>query len=113
MKRISDSQINKIAIEFANVLKEWLTPEQITEVIKVNSIPENKTCCATHDFCDSNMAMDEAFTKVMGREFVFYNDELPESEKQNGIDTNAFNTAWDIAKGNNFYTSKIYDHVFR
>lgn len=86
-------QLNDLAVGFSNVLKEWLTSEQMAEVVKRNDLPAYANACATHDFCDANMAMAEAFEKVLGREFEFGSDE----------DDALFNGAWHIAKTNKFY----------
>ncbi len=97
-------KINELSKEFSRVINEWCTPDQLAEIIRRNASSEYKeiNCCATHDFYDSNMAMDEAFTKVFAREFTFWNDEEPETEKQNSIDIYYFNAAWDLSKANNF-----------
>ena len=94
-----------LAIEFSNVLKSWLTPEQMAEINILNEGYKitNPNCCATGDFCDSNMAMDEAFTKIMGREFTFNSDEEPELEQLATEDQALWNESWGIAKENKFY----------
>lgn len=89
-----------LANAFIAVLNEWI-PEHMEEVRSRNAA-NNDNCCATHDFCDANMAMDEAFQKVMCREFVFWNDEIPETQKQNESDTDLINSAWDIAKAKEY-----------
>ena len=89
---VSDEE--RLAFQFAKVLKEWLKPEQITEVIKRNTLEKYQGCCATHDFCDANMAMAEAFKRTFNREFEFGNE----------LDSTLFNGAWYIAKQNQFYT---------
>jgi hypothetical protein len=98
-----ENKVTELAKEFGAVLKEWLTGEQMLQVISTNREDINASWCASHDFCDANMAMDAAFQKVMGREFVFFNDEQPETEAQNGEDTDLINAAWTLAKKNDFY----------
>lgn len=95
----------QLAIQFSTILKEWLTLEQMQQIVSRNKETQltNPGVCATHDFCDANMAMNEAFEKVMGREFTFNSDEEPELEEQAENDSNLFNEAWSIAKKNNFY----------
>jgi hypothetical protein len=57
----------RLAFEFASVLYAWLGDDKYQEVLVRNrSIPAN--CCASHDFCDANMAMHEAFINLFGRE---------------------------------------------
>lgn len=49
-------------------------------------------CCATHDHCDANMLMDEAYTEIVGHEI----------DLQNQDETQLWSNAWDLSKGNNF-----------
>lgn len=102
MKNVTPEQLAK---EFSTVLKSWLSAEEMKSVIEKNETPEYNGCCASHDYCDANMAIDEAFIKLMERDFVFYDDEKPETEKQNEEDTALENNAWAIAKTNKFYIS--------
>lgn len=52
-----------IAAAFDKVLREWLSPADYSEVVRRNATPQYRDCdiCASHDFCDSNEAMMEAF----------------------------------------------------
>ena len=88
----TEDNINTISVEFIKVINEWFTPEQLEEVNRRNALPEMQGNCATHDFYDTNMAMDEAFTKVMGKELDFQNDDH----------LFLWNEAWDLAKANKF-----------
>lgn len=55
-----------LALEFSKILHEWLTPQQMNLVVSRNAKPENTGCCASHDFCDANVAMDDAFKRLTG-----------------------------------------------
>lgn len=57
---------------FRSILREWLTPEQIAEVNRLNT--EDSDCCHSHDFCDANEAMIEAVRRVFKRDIDFDND---------------------------------------
>lgn len=95
---------HKLAVAFSNVIKSWLTPQQIKSVNAWNA--NNKTGgCASGDYCDSNMAMDAAFNEVMGKPFTFWNEEIPASQEQNSKDTELVNQAWAIAKESYFFTN--------
>ncbi len=50
-----------LAYEFQKVLKSWLTPEQWEEMCKRNAAETDPLICHSHDFCDANEAMHEAF----------------------------------------------------
>ena len=84
-----------LAVKFAELLKRDLTPDQVNEAVKRNKTDEYQGCCATHDFCDANVYMDEALEHFTGKHEVDVNDEDT---------TNLFNEAWDIAKANEFFT---------
>ena len=56
-----DNQKFAVAAEFCKVIREWLTPAQLKEAIRLNKTVAYKSCCASHDFCDANMAMYLAF----------------------------------------------------
>lgn len=100
--------IRILAIEFSSILwhPDWIGQTNMPKVIAENK-SRNDDTDATHDYVDANMAMDEAFTNIMGRNFVFFDDEILESKKQNEIDTDYVNEAWALAKDNDFDVEKI------
>ena len=99
---VDDAKARLLAATFLTVINEWLLPTQIAEVKRRNATPEyaGTGACATHDFCDANMAMDVAFGRAMGRETferpdgTTILDETDEHEAECAI----WNAAWDIAK---------------
>lgn len=80
------------AKRFAEILKTWLTPQQMAEVVKRNDAQENPGVCHSNDFCDANMAMAEAFEK-----FGIVVD------PQDDDHAAKWSEAWDIAKQNAFW----------
>lgn len=86
--------ISALAHAFSNVLKEWLTDEEMQKVIERNNSPEySELWCASHDFCDANMAMNTAFELVLGRN----------AQGDNAQDMMIWNKAWYLAKEKNFF----------
>lgn len=85
----------QLAVQFSNILKEWLTIAKLTEVNERNKQykTNNADCCATHEFCDPNQAMIDAFTQLTGREI----------DVQSDSDLSLTNKAWAMAKESNFY----------
>lgn len=81
-----------LAVEFSHTLREWLTNEQMKEVIKLNATEEYADFCASHDYCDANMAMDAGIKTLFGR------------HADTRGDVELWNAAWTIAKTNNFFT---------
>jgi hypothetical protein len=55
---------------FAATLRGWLTPEEFAEMKRRNETDPAyaNLSCASHDFCDANMAMDIAWRDLIGTE---------------------------------------------
>lgn len=99
-----------IAELFVENLQAQLTVEQWREMRRVNVQHKGDGICASHDYCDANMPMAEAFETVMGYapmtlpnpdggERVFCSDvDTPESEASQEADCALWNRAWAIAK---------------
>lgn len=66
--------------------------EHLEEIVRRNFTDAYETCCATHDFCDSNELMAEAFKDTLGREARVDDD----------VDTFIWNIAWSEARGSDF-----------
>ena len=52
--------MTRIARSFCEVIRKHLTPDEIKEAIVRNRAQTDPNVCHTHDFCDANMAMEEA-----------------------------------------------------
>lgn len=84
--------MNILAIEFSKILHEWLNQDTIDQINSLNEAQEDKDICHSHDFCDANMAMNEAFQKVYGRGLnLGAEEELSITSK-----------SWKLAKENEF-----------
>lgn len=97
---VTPELVKKTAKEFARVLHTWLTAEEMKKVVEDNR-GESKSICHSHDFCDANMAMDEAFTNL-GLTMWDENDDGLSDEG-----TDLANAAWSLAKEKEFDISKI------
>jgi hypothetical protein len=84
--------VEPLARRFGAVLQSWLTSAERREILARNARGAPRVC-HSHDFCDANMAMDQAFRDVFGRPFNHHSDE----------DIAIFNVAWDRAKAAGFY----------
>ncbi len=82
-----------LAGQFADVLREWLTEAQWRQMRRLNTSPDYAESCASQDFCDANMAMDEAWKRAFGREPNVVG-EGPEVERECRL----WNEAWSSAK---------------
>jgi hypothetical protein len=83
----------QFAREFSVVLRSWLTPAQMEEVIARNKAETDPRICHSHDFCDANMAMNEVFLDKHGLDL----------NAEDEAHVTLWNEAWDIAKANDFF----------
>lgn len=91
---INNLTTKALAQEFATILASWLGPVAFKEMV-ARQDPESPFC-ASHDFCDANMAMQEAFTKLHARN----------SDTNSTDDVGLINAAWFVARGANFFTDR-------
>lgn len=83
----------RIAQDFAARLHAELGPQVITEINRRNATAAYQSgACATHEYCDANVSMAEAFEAVIGR--------APEPASED--DAKLWNTAWDAARAAGF-----------
>ncbi len=66
------------------------------EVNRLNREEYGPNVCASHDFCDANMPMAEAFESLFGREPDLISD----------TDFNIWAEAWDLAKAKGFWVTQ-------
>jgi len=98
-----------LAKAFAKVLREWLSNEEMHSINVANWSSTDPNVCASHDFCDANMAMDEAIQKLAPE---FYKAAWAENDAADvSVEcgplwtrfTDLSNEAWSLAKAANFY----------
>ena len=104
-------KMDKIARAFSDVLKEWLTENEMETIVRRNEKQEDDLICHTHDFCDANEAMLMAFEIAIGREAFLCSDVEagrctgPEEDE----DILLWNDAWNWARENDFFLTQIVD----
>lgn len=56
---------------FDRILRTHIAPHEYAEAVRMNAedpaYSADSGCCASHDFCDANMTMLEAFASVTGK----------------------------------------------
>lgn len=84
-----------IGYKFASLLKEEIGLDLVKEVVKRNLEyrADGSKICASHDFCDANMVMLDAFRHFLGGEA------FPDTDAECGI----WGDAWDYACDNDFF----------
>jgi hypothetical protein len=87
----------KIAIGLGRVLREWLTPDEMDTVRARNKAQDHPSVCHSHDFCDANEAMAEAFQSVVGAEI----------DLQDDSHLALWGDAWTMAKASGFTMEEV------
>lgn len=87
---VTPGLIKRTADIFVRVLRDWLTPAEFAEMRRRNDTAKYRDggACASHDFCDANMAMLEAIGSAVG----FHPDVSARWY------TDLHNAAWDAAQ---------------
>ena len=92
-----------LADTFRRVMLSWFEdePEKLVEMDRLNRDEYGPNVCASHDFCDANMAMVEAFEqRNLPKPYDF--EEKTEAEQE--ASCLIWNEAWEIAKTRGFST---------
>ena len=93
-------EVITLAKRFSEIVGEWLTAREMREVIERNGAydwTDGNRPCHSHDFCDANMAMEQAFKDVTGR------DPMPSEAGMSDADLDLWNAAWLVASTSDFY----------
>lgn len=80
-----------LSSEFVRVLRGHLDPGQWEEMRRRNAAEAGPDVCHSHDFCDANIAMYEAFTNLGVDPFPIGDGEMLEENVA------LWNGAWDLA----------------
>jgi hypothetical protein len=91
----------ELARAFGEEVQAAFTPTEFRAMVDMNkSSHADRGICATHDFCDANMLMLDAFKKTFGREPWFLTD--ADSDKGQ-TDMRLWGDAWAITKAADFF----------
>lgn len=75
--------IRRLSETFSRIVRDELA-EDLTEIVRRNRLTEYEHSCATHDYCDANMLMHDAFVEVQGHDL----------DASSAMDTHLWNDAW-------------------
>lgn len=98
-----------LAREFSAVLKRWLSADDWAALLVATKALKDDSICHSHDYCDANVAMDEAFRVVTGRACVLPCDVAEDSAaevSQLDADNALWNAAWTMAKAQGFFAAE-------
>jgi hypothetical protein len=91
----------RVARAFSNILREWMTPLRMKLIVRRNAMDADLNVCHSHDFCDANQAMLDAFRRCRLPD--------PASAERIGEDdaVGLWNSAWNLAKRECFDAGRI------
>jgi hypothetical protein len=87
--------IQLLACEFVSGLRRELTLPALAQAVGENMAEPHESICHTHDYCDANMVMYEAFKAVLGREPAWNEGNTLEAMQEADLDL--VNKAWTLA----------------
>lgn len=87
--------IKRLAKEFSRLLKEEIGEDRFSDLVAENEILKDEVACVSHEYCDANMVMLEAYESIHKLESHVIND------------MEEMSAAWDLAKENDFYKSEL------
>jgi hypothetical protein len=84
--------VAQLSSAFREKMRSYFPSETLAEIDRRNKFEADSSVCHSHDFCDANMVMLEAFIEVSGRDYDFGSD----------ADMDLWNEAWDKTKADGF-----------
>lgn len=87
-----------IAAVFSRLLREYLREDELARVLAWNADNRHAPHCATHDVCDPDEIMAEAFTECG-----------VDCNTQNDLTRAEWETAWRVARVNDFDPDKVME----
>ena len=97
--RIVEKETESLATQFSRILREQLSMGEMQTVIERNAArtPDEMGICHSHDFCDANVAMEEA-SKLCG----LSSPVADTSETERDAALQLWNDAWKLAQDSGF-----------
>tara|TARA_R100001594_G_scaffold774_8_gene3163 strand:- start:235 stop:609 length:375 start_codon:yes stop_codon:yes gene_type:complete len=88
----------QIANEFSKIIREWFTQEELEKINKENRERRyDNLLCATQDYSDANMAMDEAMEKCNVPRPSFSENDIDDADY-----CHLWGKAWQLSKEDEF-----------
>jgi hypothetical protein len=84
--------VDRIAATFTAKLVDELGDTRMETVVQRNLTEESPNVCHSHDFCDANVVMADAFSEETGHDVDF----------EDGGHIDLWNEAWELARGRRF-----------
>ena len=91
-------EVPALAKEFSRLIRQALSSDELDMVRGRNAFPKSPNTCASHDFCDANVYMGQAFSEL-GYDTAPDGKDLIEAADAYA---DVWNAAWDLAKQSGF-----------
>ena len=104
-----DDQLEELARAFSTALQKDLGLEKVEAIVNANELKNminkegDERFCHSHDHCDANMVMLEAFQKIQGRPPFFLMETDGIKQELRDQDQKMIDEAWTMASVNSFY----------
>ncbi len=85
--------VSELAMRFATELGEKLSSEDMDRLVERNGRDPKSAVCHSHDFCDANVVMEEAWRRSFGGELF---------DEEEAEQLSVWNEAWQIARDADF-----------
>jgi hypothetical protein len=100
---LDEFNVLRLAHEFAAELKKSIDEKKMAALKAANPKLKNPEMCCSHDYCDANMVMADAFKGVFGREpLIAPADESDAAQAAFEADHKMIYVAWKCTKAANF-----------
>ncbi len=86
---------------FSERLREHIGEDDFREMLRRNATEEYVNKCASHDFCDANIIMDDAMWAVLSDDPGITLDIVDPADRDAW--TEAWEAAWELAQNMNFF----------
>jgi hypothetical protein len=87
---------DKLAEQFVLLIRKQISDNDCGVIDRLNAMKEYIGCCSTHNYCDANMVIHEAFESILGQEVEIQADLTYQAD--------IYNKAWNKAKKIGFAT---------
>lgn len=99
---MSRAMVSNVANRFIEILSKDLGEDVMAEIRSKAKSPTYAMCCGSHDYCDANMVMLEAFKDCVGREAAIFSEDAEKPDSTHEQDTGLINQSWALAIENNY-----------
>lgn len=105
------TKAEELAVAFCGELKEQIGLIGIRKAAELNDSEADHRVCHTHDFCDSNQVMLDAWERVFGTGTEPACIREGTTDEERAHDDRIWNRAWKLAKRARFNGAEVADVI--